>query len=92
MGFDPHLPADCQGNDPSFPWNQEDLSEAESLGSECCCATVRDGICMECKEHADEMFETDDQIRERESDEREAWLEAKAERQMEDREDRDNGY
>lgn len=87
MNYDPYLPADCQGNNPSFPWNQKDLGEPESLGSDCCEASVKeeDGVirCCECGEACEETFETDEQVAEREEDERASYEEGQAEAKWE---------
>jgi len=70
MTFDPYLPADCQGSDPTFPWNHADHPEdLQSLGSDCCSDVVKhiDGviICCECGEPCEEVFETEDQFDQR---------------------------
>lgn len=79
MNFDSYLPADCQGNNKSFPWNHADLGEPESKGSDCCEANVKevDGviICCSCGEACEEVFESEEELQERIQDEEE-WREA----------------
>lgn len=72
--MDNNLPADCQGNDSRFPWNQEDFEgEPQSKGSECCGASVQNAegflICSECGYPAEEQFETDEEMCDRVSKE-----------------------
>lgn len=94
--FDPNLPDDCQGSDPSFPWNQIDIEEDDRLskGSDCCKAPVRrenggTTWCTECAEECTELFEDDDEYLDRVHDEQE---EARAERQLDARQDYLDAY
>lgn len=79
MNFSPLLPADCQGNNKSFPWNQTNDGEPESFGSDCCSSPVQniDGvlICSCCGEACEEVFESEEAFEERMADE-ENWAEA----------------
>ena len=88
MNYTPYLPADCQGNNPSFPWNHKEIEgEPESKGSDCCEAGIKeeDGVikCLACGEACEEVFESEEDLQERLEDEENSRADNEAEARWE---------